>query len=70
MPKSLCFPEKRREANFIYVLEYMLSLVRLDKMQNISTLMRKNVLKRLSFGSKDCTKELKLECAYFLGQTS
>ena len=30
----------------------------------------KYVLKRVSFGSKDCTKELKLECAYFLGQTS
>ena len=28
------------------------------------------VLKRLSLGSKDCTKELKPECAYFLGQTS
>ena len=28
------------------------------------------VLKRVSFGSKDCIKELKLECAYFLGQTS
>ena len=27
-----------------------------------------NILKRVSFGSKDCTKELKLECAYFLGQ--
>ena len=26
----------------------------------------KYVLKRVSFGSKDCTKELKLECAYFL----
>ena len=42
MPKSLCFPEKRREANFIFVLEYMLSLVRLDKMQNISALMCKS----------------------------
>ena len=30
----------------------------------------KYVLKRVSFGSKDCTKELKLECPYFLGQTS
>ena len=30
----------------------------------------KYVLKRVSLGSKDCTKELKLECAYFLGQTS
>ena len=28
------------------------------------------VLKRESLGSKDYTKELKLECAYFLGQTS
>ena len=28
------------------------------------------VLKRVSFGSKDCTKELKPECSYFLGQTS
>ena len=26
----------------------------------------KYVLKRVSFGSKDCTKKLKLECAYFL----
>ena len=23
------------------------------------------VLKRVSFGSKECTKELKLECAYY-----
>ena len=30
----------------------------------------KYVLKRVSFGSKDYTKELKLECAYFLGQAS
>ena len=30
----------------------------------------KYVLKRVSFGSKDCTEELKLECAYFLGQNS
>ena len=30
----------------------------------------RNVLKRVSLGSKDCTKELKLEYAYFLGQTS
>ena len=28
------------------------------------------VLKMVSFGSKDRPKELKLECAYFLGQTS
>ena len=30
----------------------------------------KYVLKRVSFRSKDCTRELKLECAYFLGQAS
>ena len=30
----------------------------------------KYVLKRVSLGSKDCTIELKLECAYLLGQTS
>ena len=30
----------------------------------------KYVHNRVSFRSKDCTKELKLECAYFLGQTS
>ena len=30
----------------------------------------KYVFKRVSFGSKDCTIKLKLECAYFLGQTS
>ena len=34
------------------------------------TLSGKYVLIRVSFGSKDCTKELKPECAYFLGQTS
>ena len=30
----------------------------------------KYVLKMVSFGSKEFTKELKLECTYFLGQTS
>ena len=30
----------------------------------------KYVFKMASFGSKDFTKELKLECAHFLGQTS
>ena len=30
----------------------------------------KYILKRVSFGSKECTEELKLECAYFLGQPS
>ena len=30
------------EGIFVYVLEYMLTLVSLDKMQNISTLMRKS----------------------------
>ena len=30
------------EGIFVYVLEYMLTLVSLDKMQNISTLIRKS----------------------------
>ena len=43
MPKGDIFPEKKRmEANFVYVLEYMLSLISTYKMQNISTLMRKS----------------------------
>ena len=36
------FPEARVEGIFVYVLEYMLTKVSLDKMQNISTLMRKS----------------------------
>ena len=42
MPKGDIFPEKRMDAIFAYVLEYMLTLVCLDKMHNISTLMRKS----------------------------
>ena len=36
----------------------------------IGALRVKYVFKMVSLGSKDCIKELKLECAYFLGQTS
>ena len=36
------FPEKMMEGISVYVLEYMLTLVSLDKMQNIGTLMRKS----------------------------
>ena len=32
----IVFPEKRKEGIFVYVLEYMLTLVSLDKMQTIS----------------------------------
>ena len=42
----------------------------LDYILKANTSDTKYVLKRVSFGSKDCTKELKLECEYFLGQTS
>ena len=35
--KEDIFPEKRMECIFVYVLEYMLTLVSLDKMQTIST---------------------------------
>ena len=47
---------------------------RMKRSKNIKDIRKyrhcKYVLKRVSFGSKDCTKELKLECVYFLGQTS
>ena len=36
------FPEERMEGIFVYILEYILTLVRFDKMQTISTLMRKS----------------------------
>ena len=41
MPKGDIFSRKRMEGIFVYVLEYMFTLVSLDKMQNIGTLMRK-----------------------------
>ena len=44
MPKRrYFFLKKRMEGIFVYVLEYMLTLLSLDKMQNISTLMRKSL---------------------------
>ena len=52
-------------------------VLRCPRTQNIDVTERsdrrldnKYVLQRVSLGNKDCTKELKLECAYFLGQTS
>ena len=40
--KGDIFLKKRMEGIFVYVLEYMLSLVSLDKMQNIGSSMRKS----------------------------
>ena len=40
--KGDIFPEKRMQCIFVCVKEYMLTLVILDKMQNISTLMYKS----------------------------
>ena len=43
MPKrGYFFLKKKMEGIFVYVLEYMLTLVSLDKMQNIITLMHKS----------------------------
>ena len=42
MPNGDIFPGKRMEGIFVYVLEYMLTLVSLDKMQNVGTLTRKS----------------------------
>ena len=44
MPKKVIFSWKKRlEGIFVYALEYMLTLVSLDKMQNISTLIHKSL---------------------------
>ena len=40
--KGDIFPEKRMEGIYVYVLEYMLALLSLDKVQNIGTLLRKS----------------------------
>ena len=40
--KGDIFPKKRMEAIFVYILEYMLTIVSLDKMQNISTFKHKS----------------------------
>ena len=39
---DIFFLKKRIEGIFVYVKEYMLTLVNLDQMQNINTLMRKS----------------------------
>ena len=41
-----------------------------DHRLNFTYLTANMFLKRLSFGGKECTEELKLECASFLDQTS
>ena len=40
--KGDIFPEKRMEGISVHVLEYMLTLVSLHRMQNIGNLMRKS----------------------------
>ena len=49
---------------------YSTLMIDFYNIKNILDALIKYVLKRVSFGSKDCNKELKLECAHFLGQTS
>ena len=60
---------KSREDVPLFII-FIYSSIHLFIYSFVSPLPVKYVLKRVSFGSKDCTKELKLECAYFLGQTS
>ena len=60
--RGLCSRNKR-----YFELLFSLLITRLKKIIEMPVM--EYVLKRVSFGSKDCTKELKLECAYFLGQT-
>ena len=42
MQKGDIFPEKRMKDIFVYVLEYMLTLVSLDKMQIICSFVHKS----------------------------
>ena len=53
------------DATFAFILTLHLFHETIDALEAF-----KYVLKRVSFKSKDCTKELKLECTYFLGQAS
>ena len=41
-----------------------------DNIGQTNVLKSNGIRKRVSFGSRECIKELKLECAYILGQTS
>ena len=59
---SLCNMDLNNTAAPIFIMEFYF--------RNYRKMAMEYVLKRVSFGSKDCTKELKLECAYFLGQSS
>ena len=63
--------DPKGQENKIYtIVKGRETLYRRHKVQVTSCSEVKYVLKRVSFGGKDCTKEMKLECAYFLGQTS
>ena len=61
----LIFILGKHEKTFSFYLNFML-----DFIESAVRSIIKYVLKRVSFRSKDSTKELKLECAYFVGRTS
>ena len=63
--------DPKGQENKIYIIvKGMETFYRRHKVPITSCSEVKYVLKKLSFGSKECTKELKLECANYLGQIS
>ena len=72
---SLALTNHGRHGLFSFLSSLPISVLRnleleVNKLYDRANKLYEYVFKRVSFGSKDCTKELKLECAYFLGQTS
>ena len=61
---------KGRDNKTYTIVKGMETFYHRHKVQITSCSEVKYVLKKLSFGSKECTKELKLECANYLGMTS
>ena len=68
IPVNILFTSLTKEQHTVLILKYCLA--ECDIGSAFFGIGKKYVLKKVFFGSKDCTKELKLECAYFLGQTS
>ena len=63
--------DRKGQENKIYtIVKGMETFYRRYKVPITSCSEVKFVLKKLSFGSKECTKELKIECANYFGQTS
>ena len=66
---SLALTNHGRHGLFSFLSSLPISVLRnleleVNKLYDRANKLYEYVLKRVSFGSKDCTEELKLECAY------